>query len=132
MSDESGAVELAPLSHETRLAYERTYLGYERTQMAWLRTALSLISFGFAIAKFFEVYNQKEGVAPPLFGPRTVGISMISVGLISLLIADMRLGKAVSGLRQQCPDLPKSLARWPAGFIAVLGILALLGALIRS
>src|SRR4029453_941185 len=38
----------------TRLAVDRTRLAYERTMMAWIRTATSLISFVFAIYKFFR------------------------------------------------------------------------------
>jgi putative membrane protein len=44
---------MPPLDTSTRLAYERTYLVYERTLMGWVRTAISLISFGFTIAKVF-------------------------------------------------------------------------------
>lgn len=36
------------------LAYERTILAQERTLMASIRTSVSLISFGFTIAKFFH------------------------------------------------------------------------------
>lgn len=36
------------------LAYERTILAQERTLMASIRTSVSLISFGFTIAKFFQ------------------------------------------------------------------------------
>ena len=49
------------LDTATTLAFERTYLAHERTQMAWVHTALSLISFGFAIAKFFEMLHAKRG-----------------------------------------------------------------------
>jgi len=45
----------------TYLAYERTYLAHERTLMGWVRTAISLISFGFTIAKVFEYLREKHG-----------------------------------------------------------------------
>ena len=44
-----------------QLAFERTFLAYERTHIAWVRTALSLISFGFVIAKFFQYLREKQG-----------------------------------------------------------------------
>ena len=48
----------APLDTGASLAFERTFLAHERTQKAWVRTALSLISFGFGIAKFFDNFNR--------------------------------------------------------------------------
>jgi putative membrane protein len=44
----------APLNISTRLAFDRTRLAHDRTMMAWVRTATSLITFGFAIYKFFQ------------------------------------------------------------------------------
>ena len=80
----------AQMDTGTRLAFERTFIAHERTQMAWVRTALSLISFGFAIVKFFEYLHEKQGERGPLFGARTVGIFMISVGLVSLVLAELQ------------------------------------------
>ena len=51
----------AQLDPRVQLAFERTFLVYERTQIAWVRTALSLISFGFVIAKFFQYLREKQG-----------------------------------------------------------------------
>jgi len=52
-----------------RLAFERTFLAYERTRIAWVRTALTLISFGFAIAKFFQYLREKQREAATLLSP---------------------------------------------------------------
>ena len=81
---ERNAVEL---DTGTKLAFERTYLAYERTQMAWVRTSLTLISFGFTIAKFFEFLHEKTEDHLPRMAPRSVGILMISIGLIALALA---------------------------------------------
>src|SRR5262245_36900224 len=43
------------LDTSTRLAFDRTRAAYERTLMAWIRTATSLITFGFAVHKFFQL-----------------------------------------------------------------------------
>lgn len=115
----------------TRLAYERTFLGWERTQMGWVRTALSLISFGFAIAKFFDYLRQKQVTPPPLLGPRTVGILMIGSGLVALALASVQHRRAMKVIREQCPSLPPSVAGVTGAFIALVGILALIGALLR-
>ena len=128
MSGESASV----LDTATRLAYERTWLANQRTQMSWVRTALTLISFGFTIAKFFEYLHEKQGDKAPLLGARTVGIMMIAGGLVALALSDVQHRRAVKAIRARCPDLPPSLAGVTSAFIAFLGILALLGAIFRN
>ena len=132
MADESTEQKVSPqLDTGTRLAIERTFIAHERTQMAWVRTALSLISFGFTIAKLFEVLREKLGNKGPVLGPRVVGILMISMGLFSMIIADVLHRQAIQRLRAQCPDLPISLAGMMAALIGLLGVLALISAFIR-
>ena len=116
----------------TRLAYERTFLAHERTQMAWVRTALSLISFGFGIAKFLDYLREQHGDRATLLGPRTVGHLMIMIGLVSLALATIQHRRAIGELRARCPGLPISLATISAGMISLLGILALIAAFLRS
>jgi uncharacterized membrane protein YidH (DUF202 family) len=41
------------------LAKERNRAAYDRTLMAWIRTAISLIGFGFAIAKSYEYIHEE-------------------------------------------------------------------------
>jgi putative membrane protein len=123
---------LLPLDSSTRLAYERTYLAHERTLMGWVRTALSLITFGFTIAKFFEFLREKHTERAPLLGPRAVGIIMIATGLVALALATVQHRRASKVLHEHCPDLPPSLAGVMAAFIALLGILALLSAILRQ
>lgn len=115
----------------TRLAYDRTFLAQERTQMAWVRTSLALISFGFAIAKFYMLLSEKSPEHAPLLGPRTVGMLMIAVGVVSLLLASFQHRREVWALRQQCPDLPFSLAGPTSALLTVLGILAFFAAVFR-
>ena len=71
------------------LAIERTLMAAERTLMGWVRTALSLISFGFTIYKFLETIAQKEGATKLLQqnSPRTVGLTLIAIGIFALVIA---------------------------------------------
>jgi putative membrane protein len=120
------------LDTATRLAYENAYLAHENTRMSWVRTALGMISFGFTIAKFFELVREKQGAHATLLDPPTVGILMIIIGLVALALSSVQQGRAVKALRQQCPSLPKySVAGTTAAAIWVLGILALLGAILR-
>ena len=123
---------MPPLDASTRLGYERTYLAHERTLMGWVRTALALISFGFTIAKLFEYLREKEGERATLLRPRTVGIIMIAIGLVALALATIQHRRASRVLHEHCPDLPPSLSGVLAAFIASLGVLALLSAILRQ
>jgi putative membrane protein len=116
----------------TQLAYERTFLAHERTQMAWIRTALALISFGFTISKVFEMLRQQGGGAELQLTPQGVGILMISIGLFALFLSTAQHVRVVRRLRAACPDLPRSLAWITAVLIAVLGLVALMGAIFRN
>ena len=121
----------AALDPRIPLAYERTLLAYERTRIAWVRTALALISFGFAIAKFFAYMRQEHGENATLLTPRAVGLIMILIGLIGLILANAQQRRAIKSLRERCPGLPPAIAGVMSGMIALLGILALVGALLR-
>ena len=77
------ATQLA--EQRTALAMERTFLAFERSLMAWLRTSLSLIGFGFTLAKFFEyLAAQRGGPIVGRFGRTwasdTMGLAMITIG----------------------------------------------------
>jgi putative membrane protein len=121
-----------PLDTATRLAFENAYLAYENTRMSWVRTALGMISFGFTIAKFFELVREKQGAHSTLLDPPTVGILMIVIGLLALALSGLQHARGVKALREQCPSLPKlSVASTTATAIWLLGVLALLGAILR-
>ena len=133
MNDEPAHKQsMPPLDTSSRLAYERTYLAHERTLMGWVRTALALISFGFTIAKVFEYLREKQGEKATLLGPRAVGMIMIAIGLVALALASVQHRRASKILHEHCPDLPPSLAGVFAAFIALLGILAFLSAILRQ
>ena len=120
------------LNVSTRLAFDRTRLAYDRTMMAWVRTATSLISFGFAIYKFFQLEIGKGAANNHLIGPREFALVMISIGLVSLLIATIQHRQDRNALRVLNPEVPRSMAALLAGLIAILGIMALLAALFRQ
>lgn len=113
------------------LAFERTLLAYERTRIAWVRTALALISFGFAIAKFFAYLREQRGATATLMSPRTVGLIMIIIGLVGLILANFQQRRAIKALRERCPGLPPPIAGVMSGMIALLGVLAIIGAVVR-
>jgi putative membrane protein len=114
-----------------QLAFERTFLAYERTRIAWVRTALALISFGFAIAKFFQYLREKRGETATMLSPRAVGLVMITIGLVGLILAHLQERRALRSLRERCPELPVPISGVMAVLIALLGVLALVGAILR-
>jgi inner membrane protein YidH len=132
MSDEAAQTRSAAQSDpRVQLAFERTFLAYERTRNAWVRTALALISFGFAIAKVLQYLREKQGETATLMSPRGVGLLMIVIGLVSLILADRQDRRAVKALRERCPELPTPVAGVMTVLIALLGVLALIGAILR-
>jgi putative membrane protein len=120
------------LDTSTRLAYDRTRLAYERTMMAWVRTATSLISFGFTIYKFFQIERAGHEEEAHFIGSRGFALLMISIGLLSLLMATFEHRQSMRGLKAQCPDLPRSLATFVAALIAILGLVALVVVIFRQ
>jgi len=94
--------------------------------MAWIRTSLTLISFGFAIGKFFHGLSEKAPERLPLLSAGSVGSLMILIGLVALVLASVQHGRALKALRVECPSLQPSLAWVIATLLALLGILALL------
>ena len=121
----------AQFDSRVQLAFERTFLAYERTRIAWVRTALALISFGFAIAKVLQYLREKHGETATLMSPRAVGFIMIVIGLVSLILAGRQNRLAVKALRERCPELPPSIAGVMTVLIALLGVLALMAAILR-
>jgi putative membrane protein len=121
----------AQFDPRVQLAFERTFLAYERTRIAWVRTALALISFGFAIAKVLQYLREQQGETATLISPRAVGLVMIGIGLLSLVLADRQERRALKVLRERCPELPTPIAGVIAVLIALLGVLALVGAILR-
>ena len=126
------AASTVALDKGTQLAFERTFLAHERTQMAWVRTSLSLISFGFTIAKFFDALKHDPGAPEQLLSPREMGIMMIVSGLLMMIVSDALHRRALVEMSKRYPGMPRSLAGITAILIAALGVLALIGALLRS
>ena len=121
----------------SKLALDRTRLAHDRTMLAWIRTATSLISFGFGIQQFFRIARPDAWQSNGLFRPHQFRILMIIIGLLVLLLATLEHRSALQTLRleypasDQYPTIPKSRAAILAALIAILGLLALLDALLR-
>jgi putative membrane protein len=113
------------LDLSTKLAFDRTWVAYERTMLAWVRTATSLITFGFSVFKFFQIVREGGEQRNYLIGARQFGLLLVSIGLISLLLATLQYRQNIQMLGEEYQGRPRSLAVIVAGLISILGILAL-------
>jgi putative membrane protein len=121
-----------PLDRSTELAFERTRVSYERTMMSWIRTATSLITFGFSIYKFFQLEGLGRVQQGRLIGPRGFAFMLVSIGLISLLLATIEHRQNLRTLGARYAGRRPSLAVLVAALISILGIAALLAMVFRQ
>ncbi|HEY7799001.1 MAG TPA: DUF202 domain-containing protein [Hyphomonadaceae bacterium] len=102
MTEPVGRFDVQPTA-SNHFAWIRTQLGLQRTLMAGVRTSVSLIGFGFTVAKFFEGVNQASETAgrwgPD--APRDVGLVLIGAGVISLGVFLWQFQRAVDYLRSE-------------------------------
>lgn len=79
---------------------QRDHQANERTFLAWLRTAISLIAFGFAIARFgLFTYQLETAVSDdpppidPIFNSENLGLILVLTGIFSMILAAWRYNK---------------------------------------
>ncbi len=122
----------AVLDDSTRLAFDRTRAAYERTMMSWIRTATSLITFGFSIYKFFQIETPPAGMQNRLIGPREFALMLVSIGLVSLLLATLEHRQNIRALGAQHAGKRRSLAVLVAAALLFLGVIALTAMILRQ
>ena len=115
------------------LAKERNRAAYDRTLMAWIRTAISLIGFGFAIAKSYEYIQMDEMEKTGRFidqihAPLWFGRSFIALGMLCILGGVIQYGEVVKQLQsgQFTYGEPRPLAKIVALILLIIGIFALI------
>lgn len=114
----------------TQLALDRTWLAQERTLMAWVRTATSMIGFGFTVYKFFQFeVGHNPAVTPGFLTPRKFALIIVSVGLVTLLLATLQHRRENRDLRGYMAKPRRSLAQIVAAMVSIFGILVLLEAI---
>jgi putative membrane protein len=117
------ALDKSTVDTSTQLAFARTRAAYERTMMAWIRTAISLITFGFSIYKFFQLAGREVTERKHLIGPRQFALMLVSIGLVSLLLATLEYRQNIRTLGYV--ENQHSLAVLVAALISILGFVAL-------
>jgi len=111
---------------QTDLGVDRTRLAYERTLLSWVRTATSLITFGFAIQQFFRIARAGAPESRGIIGPHGFGLTMITIGLLALLIATVEHWRNIPTLHQRYPAAGGHLSS-ASILAACVGLLGLLG-----
>lgn len=111
------------------MAELRDYLAEERTFLAWIRTGISLMGFGFVVARFGILGNmsyipQQLPAAQPHELSLWLGAVLIAIGAIVNLFSARRFMRLVGELnRDRFAD--RSLSKQGvivACFLALLGI----------
>jgi putative membrane protein len=106
----------------------RVYLAAERTFLAWVRTAVSLMGFGFLIARF-ALFLRAYGMGPQAIHGEPTGVSswagvgMICVGVSVCVVAASRHRAYIRALEQGVANPPLHIRT----SLLVAVILALVG-----
>ncbi len=113
-------------------ALVRTALSSEQTLMSWVRTSLSLSTFGFSIAKFFQ-YLVGQSDASLTAGPRRLGIALILLGVVVLAAAVVEHMLRIRDLKRQGlpADASSFLPMGSAGAMLAIGLVALVSVFLR-
>ena len=127
--------ETAEAPRDLRLpgALVRTVLSSEQTLMSWVRTSVSLFTFGFSIAKFFQYLSLKQEDTELSAGPRRMGIALICVGLLMLLLAMADHVRMVRQMRRQGlpADSGSYLPLGSAVALLAIGLVALVSVFLK-
>lgn len=88
------------LAHDPRL-----YMAAERTFLAWLRTGISLMGFGFVVARFGLFLREmaaasarQQPAQSPLGFSLPVGILLIALGVLVNVVSGVRHARYIQGL----------------------------------
>jgi putative membrane protein len=115
------------------LAKERNRAAYDRTLMAWIRTAISLIGFGFAIAKSYEYIQMDEiektgRFLDQIHAPLWFGMSFIVLGMLCILGGVIQYVKVVKQIQtgEFTYGEPRPLAKIVALILLIIGVFALI------
>jgi putative membrane protein len=123
------------LDPSTQLALQRSFLSTERTLMAWIRTSISMIGFGFTLAKVFQSLAESNilirGPAGKVWTAEGVGLVLIALGTSSLVAAVFDHRREIKQLQAAGLEQRFSLSIAVASVLATLGLFALLSLVVK-
>ncbi|MGA7237130.1 MAG: DUF202 domain-containing protein [Bryobacteraceae bacterium] len=123
------------LDQSTQLALQRSFLAAERTLMAWIRTSISMIGFGFTVAKLFQSLASADvlirGPAGRVWTAEGVGMLLISLGTFALVAAVFDHRRELKQLQNVGLEQRFSLTMAVASVLAILGVFALLSLMVN-
>ena len=100
--------------------------------MAWIRTATSLITFGFGVYKFFQLELGNAGREKHRIGAQDLALLMVVAGIVTMVLGSVDYWRNMRRIREQHPNLPRSLTAVLAAFILILGVLAMTAVILRQ
>jgi putative membrane protein len=121
-------------SDTNTLAMHRNFMAAERTLMAWIRTSISMIGFGFTLARVFQSLAEQhilvKGPRGNVWSAEAVGAALISLGIFALIMAILDHLREVKWLRTRGLEARFSLPAAVASILAILGVTALLSVIL--
>lgn len=106
-----------------KLAIGRTVLAQERTLMATVRTSVSLISFGFTIAKFFQDLKSMKILGNETNIPSSrLGLWLVIIGTVYIILSSIQHVLVIKSLHFDGQKKRISFTFILAVIIALLGI----------
>jgi putative membrane protein len=130
-------MEGAPKQEETL----RLHLASERTLLAWIRTGISLMGFGFAIARFGVFLRQLAEAehtqirAADALGSAWAGTALVALGMLASFSATVRYGLVRRAIRRGDVGAPPAVVVYVVGAVSTLvglGLSILLARSLRS
>src|SRR5260370_11308026 len=112
----------------------------ERTMLAWLRTGISLMGFGFAIARF-GMYLREQALAAHIelgraatrtAGSGWVGASLVGIGMLTNLSATLRYRRVREAIERGDVGAPSSVLAYGIGFATTASGTAMIVLLVRA
>jgi putative membrane protein len=113
------------------LSDPRVFFAAERTLLAWVRTGLTVMAFGFVVARFglflrllsLQAGSNAVGPGATTFS-NLVGIGLVLIGVACMLLGAVQHRSYVKTLPQE--DVPRShSAVYPISLALVLALLGL-------
>jgi putative membrane protein len=119
----------------TLLAMQRNLMASDRTLMAWIRTSLSLIGFGFTLAKVFQSLAEEHifvrGPRGNVWTAEAVGMALLILGVFALVAAIFDHHREVKQLRTAGLQRRFSLPAAVAAILAIVGCMGLVSVAMR-